>query len=95
MWRRFGARRASFPIRSRALRAEQAGAQGITCHLRKDRRHIQDDDVRRLRAQVRTLLNLESCLDEEMLALALDSGADAVRLVPERRQEVTTRAGST
>lgn len=76
-----------------ALEAEAAGAQGITCHLRKDRRHVQDEDVRRLRAAVTTLFNLESSLDEEMLALALESGAEEVCLVPENRQEVTTEGG--
>ena len=76
-----------------ALRAEQAGAHGITCHLRKDRRHIQDEDVRRLRAEVTTLLNLESSLDEAMIEIALESGADEVCLVPENRQEITTEGG--
>jgi pyridoxine 5-phosphate synthase len=76
-----------------ALRAEQAGAHGITCHLRKDRRHIQDEDVRRLRAELTTLLNLESSLDEEMIEIALESGADEVCLVPENRQEITTEGG--
>ncbi len=76
-----------------ALLAERAGAQGITCHLRKDRRHIQDGDVRALRERVTTLLNLESCLDPEILGLALESGADEVCLVPENRQEVTTEGG--
>jgi pyridoxine 5-phosphate synthase len=76
-----------------ALAAEAAGAQGITCHLRKDRRHVQDADVRRLREALATLLNLESSLDEEMLGLALVSGADEVCLVPESRQEITTEGG--
>ena len=76
-----------------ALAAEKAGAAGITCHLRKDRRHIQDDDVRRLRASIRTLLNLEVSLDEEMVGIALESGAEAVCLVPENRQEITTEGG--
>ena len=76
-----------------ALAAERAGAQGITCHLRKDRRHIQDEDVRRLRAEVTTLLNLESSLDPEMIAIALESGAEAICLVPESRQEITTEGG--
>jgi len=76
-----------------ALAAERAGAQGVTCHLRKDRRHIQDQDVRRLRAEITTLLNLESSLDEEMIELALGSGADEICLVPENRQEITTEGG--
>ena len=88
------ARRATFPDPVEwALRVERAGAHGITCHLRKDRRHISDDDVRRLRATVRTLLNLEASLDDEMIALALESGAEAICLVPENRTEVTTEGG--
>src|SRR4029450_9783587 len=69
-----------------ALQAEDAGAQGIPCHLRQDRRHIQDADVRRLRSAVRTLLNLETSLDPQMLAIALSSGANAFRLGPEDPQ---------
>ncbi|MFT5288607.1 MAG: pyridoxine 5-phosphate synthase [Planctomycetota bacterium] len=76
-----------------ALAAERAGAQGITCHLRKDRRHIQDADVVRLRAEVTTLLNLETSLDQEMVEMALVSGADEICLVPENRAEVTTEGG--
>jgi pyridoxine 5-phosphate synthase len=88
------ARRAAFPDPVEwAVRAEAAGAHGITCHLRHDRRHVQDDDVRRLRARVTTLLNLETSLAPEMLALAVQSGADAFCLVPENRQEVTTEGG--
>jgi len=76
-----------------AYLAERAGAEGITCHLRKDRRHILDADIPRLRARVTTLLNLESSLDPEMLAIALASGADEVCLVPENRAEITTEGG--
>jgi len=76
-----------------AVLAERAGAHGITCHLRKDRRHISDQDVVRLRERVTTLLNLESSLDAEMVAIALASGADEVCLVPENRQEITTEGG--
>jgi pyridoxine 5-phosphate synthase len=76
-----------------ALACEVAGAQGITCHLRKDRRHIQDGDLGRLRTELATLLNLEVSLDPEMLAIALESGADAFCLVPENRKEVTTEGG--
>jgi len=76
-----------------ALACEEAGAEGITCHLRKDRRHVQDDDVRRLREKVRTLLNLECSLDEEMVGIAVESGANEVCIVPENRQEVTTEGG--
>lgn len=88
------ARRGRFPDPvAWALLAERAGAHGITCHLRKDRRHVQDDDVRRLREAVGTLLNLECSLDREMVALARSSGADAFCLVPEGRQEITTEGG--
>ena len=73
--------------------AERAGAHGITCHLRKDRRHILDADVAALRGAVTTLLNLESSLEPEMVELGLASGADEVCLVPENRQEVTTEGG--
>ena len=76
-----------------ALAAERAGAQGITCHLRKDRRHILDADLPRLRASVTTLLNLECSLEPEMIAIALASGAEEVCLVPENRTEITTEGG--
>ncbi|MDP6839738.1 MAG: pyridoxine 5'-phosphate synthase [Planctomycetota bacterium] len=76
-----------------ALAAEAAGAQGITCHLRRDRRHIQDGDVLRLRREIGTLLNLELCLAPEIVEFALASGADAFCLVPENRAEVTTEGG--
>jgi pyridoxine 5-phosphate synthase len=76
-----------------ALLAEEAGAQGITCHLRKDRRHIQDADVRELRARITTLLNLEGSLDPEMVEFGLSSGAEEICLVPENRQEITTEGG--
>jgi pyridoxine 5-phosphate synthase len=88
------ARREAFPDPvAWALAAEAAGAQGITCHLRKDRRHIQDGDVRRLRESIGTILNLELSLDPDMVEFALGSGADAFCLVPENRQEVTTEGG--
>ena len=76
-----------------ALAAEQAGAQGITCHLRKDRRHIQDADVTALRREIKTLLNLELSLDPEIVELSVLSGADEFCLVPENRKEVTTEGG--
>jgi pyridoxine 5-phosphate synthase len=72
---------------------ERAGAEGITCHLRKDRRHILDGDLPRLRAAVTTLFNLECSLEPDMLAIALASGADEVCLVPENRAEITTEGG--
>ena len=88
------ARREAFPDPIEwATRCEAAGAHGITCHLRKDRRHMQDADIVRLRESVKTLLNLESSLDESMLAIAEASGADAFCLVPENRQEITTEGG--
>lgn len=76
-----------------AVLAELAGADGITVHLREDRRHIQDRDVRLLRQTVRTHLNLEMAATEEMVAIALDIKPDYVTLVPERREEVTTEGG--
>jgi pyridoxine 5-phosphate synthase len=88
------ARRERFPCPVEwALACESAGADGITCHVRKDRRHMQDSDLRELRRRIRTLLNLECSLDDEMVALALESGAEAFCLVPETRQEVTTEGG--
>jgi pyridoxine 5-phosphate synthase len=76
-----------------AREVEDAGAAGITCHLRKDRRHIQDRDVRLLRESVSTLLNLETSLDPEMIAIARESGAQHMCLVPENRRELTTEGG--
>ncbi|QDV09451.1 Pyridoxine 5'-phosphate synthase [Planctomycetes bacterium Poly30] len=88
------ARRAVFPDPVEwAIRCEAAGAHGITCHLRKDRRHMQDADIHGLREAVKTLLNLESSLDESMLKIAEASGADAFCLVPENRLEITTEGG--
>lgn len=78
---------------SHALLAELGGADGITVHLREDRRHIQDRDVELLRAVVRTRLNLEMAATAEMEAIALRIRPDMVTLVPERRQEVTTEGG--
>jgi pyridoxine 5-phosphate synthase len=80
------------PARAAAL-ALDAGAAGITVHLREDRRHAQDEDVRRLRAMGRGELNLEMALTEEMLAIALDLGPERSTLVPERREELTTEGG--
>lgn len=76
-----------------AVLAELAGADGITVHLREDRRHMQDRDVRLLRQTVRTHLNLEMAATDEMVAIALDVKPDYVTLVPERREEVTTEGG--
>ncbi len=76
-----------------AVLAELAGADGITVHLREDRRHIQDRDVRLLRQTVRSHLNLEMAATDEMVAIALEIQPDYVTLVPERREEVTTEGG--
>lgn len=80
------------PVAAAAI-AELAGADGITVHLREDRRHIQDRDVRLLRQTVRTHLNLEMAATDEMVSIALDIQPDYVTLVPERREEVTTEGG--
>ncbi len=76
-----------------ALHCESAGADGITAHLREDRRHIQDDDVRRLARQLRTPFNLEMALTDEMLVIAEELTPHQVTLVPERREEITTEGG--
>lgn len=76
-----------------ALMAEQAGADGITVHLREDRRHIQESDVRRLRECVQTRVNLEMACTDEMVRFALDLQPESVCLVPENRAEVTTEGG--
>ena len=76
-----------------ALICESAGAHGITAHLREDRRHIQDRDVRQLRQVIKTRLNLEMANVPEIVAIALAIKPDIVCLVPERRTEVTTEGG--
>ncbi|NEP06148.1 MAG: pyridoxine 5'-phosphate synthase, partial [Okeania sp. SIO4D6] len=76
-----------------AILAELSGADGITVHLREDRRHIQERDVHILRQTVRTHLNLEMAPTTEMVAIALDIKPDYITLVPERREEVTTEGG--
>lgn len=72
---------------------EAAGADGITAHLREDRRHITDDDVVRIRAAIHTMLNLEMGATEEMLRIAERVCPDVITLVPERREERTTEGG--
>jgi pyridoxine 5-phosphate synthase len=72
---------------------ELAGADGIVCHLREDRRHINDRDVRLLRETVKTKLDLEMAATEEIVALAIETLPDMATLVPERRQELTTEEG--
>jgi pyridoxine 5-phosphate synthase len=76
-----------------AVLAELAGADGITVHLRGDRRHIQDEDVRRLRQTVTTRLNLEMAATDEMVRIALKLRPDQATLVPERKSEITTEGG--
>src|SRR6185369_6729894 len=88
------ARRASEPDPVHAARlCEDAGADGITAHLREDRRHIQDDDVTRLKATIRTPFNLEMACTNEMLAIAEGLKPHQVTLVPEKREEITTEGG--
>ncbi|MDG5495012.1 pyridoxine 5'-phosphate synthase [Niveispirillum sp. BGYR6] len=80
------------PVRA-ALLAIEAGADGITAHLREDRRHIRDTDIERLMASITRPLNFEMAATEEMLAIALRHKPHAVCLVPERREERTTEGG--
>jgi len=88
------ARRETFPDPvAWALRAEAAGAVGITFHLRKDRRHIQDADVKALKKAVTTKLNFEMSLDPEIVEIAARARAEAYCIVPENRAEVTTEGG--
>jgi pyridoxine 5-phosphate synthase len=76
-----------------ALRAEQSGADSITLHLREDRRHMQDADVRALRGLLQTRMNLECAVTDEMIGIALEVAPQDVCLVPERREERTTEGG--
>ncbi|HWK62630.1 MAG TPA: pyridoxine 5'-phosphate synthase [Eoetvoesiella sp.] len=76
-----------------AVRAEEAGADAITLHLREDRRHIQDADVAAIRPKLRTRMNLECAITPEMLAIACRIKPDDVCLVPEKRSELTTEGG--
>lgn len=76
-----------------AFVVEQAGADGITVHLREDRRHITDRDVRILRDTIQTRMNLEMAVTDEMIAIACDIRPHFVCLVPEKRQEITTEGG--
>ena len=88
------ARRAPEPsVIAAAMAVEQAGADGITVHLRGDRRHILDLDIRLLRDSVTTYLNLEMAATDEMLDIALQTQPDAVTLVAERPNEITTEGG--
>ena len=76
-----------------AVLAELGGADGITIHLREDRRHIQDRDLRILRETVHVRLNLEMSIEPEIVAIAIAARPDQITLVPERRAEVTTEGG--
>jgi pyridoxine 5-phosphate synthase len=76
-----------------ALLCEEAGAVGIVCHLREDRRHMKDDDIRRLRSTIKKKLDLEMAATEEIIGIALKTKPDLVTLVPERRLELTTEGG--
>jgi len=80
------------PVTAATL-CEDAGAEGITAHLREDRRHMQDDDIVKLANSVRTVFNLEMALTDEMLSIAERLKPYQVTLVPERREEVTTEGG--
>jgi len=87
-------RRANYPDPLlAALVAEQSGADSITLHLREDRRHIQDHDVRRMRTALQTRMNLEMAATDAMLAIAREVGPQDVCLVPENRTELTTEGG--
>ena len=88
------ARGESYPDPARAAEvAIAAGADGITAHLREDRRHIRDDDIARLKAEIAKPLNLEMAATEEMVAIAAKTRPHAACLVPERREERTTEGG--
>jgi len=76
-----------------ALIAEQAGVDGIVCHLREDRRHINERDVRLLRELIKTKLDLEMAAVDEIVKIACDVGPELATLVPEKRQELTTEGG--
>jgi pyridoxine 5-phosphate synthase len=80
------------PLRAAAL-AKEAGADGITAHLREDRRHIRDDDIARLAREISLPLNLEMAASDEMVRIALAHRPHAACLVPERRAELTTEGG--
>jgi pyridoxine 5-phosphate synthase len=80
------------PVRA-ALAAIEAGADGITAHLREDRRHIRDDDMARLKSEISKPLNFEMAATEDMLRIALKTAPHGVCLVPERRAELTTEGG--
>src|SRR5215510_15026449 len=80
------------PVRAAKI-AIEAGADGITAHLREDRRHIRDEDIARLKAEIARPLNLEMAATDEMVAIAVKTKPHAACLVPERRAERTTEGG--
>src|ERR1700741_4841521 len=88
------ARGSAYPDPVRAARlAEAAGADGITAHLREDRRHISDDDITRLSRELNIPLNLEMAATDEMHIIALNARPHAACIVPEKREEITTEGG--
>ena len=80
------------PVKA-AIECERAGCDGIVCHLRKDRRHINDKDLKELKKTVKTKLNLEMSVDPEIVDIACRTKPDQATIVPERRQEITTEGG--
>jgi pyridoxine 5-phosphate synthase len=80
------------PVKA-ALLCEEAGAAGIVCHLREDRRHMKDDDVQRLRSVIKKKLDLEMAATAEIIGIAMKTKPDLVTLVPEKRLELTTEGG--
>ncbi len=80
------------PIRAARI-AIELGADGITAHLREDRRHIRDEDIRRIKAEIEAPLNLEMAATEEMTLIAIETAPHACCIVPERREEITTEGG--
>ena len=76
-----------------ALICQRSGADSIVCHLREDRRHIQDKDLYKLRKVIKVKLNLEMAMSKEIIDIALDVGPDQITLVPEKRSELTTEGG--
>ena len=80
------------PIKAAKI-AQFSGADGITAHLREDRRHILDDDIKKLKDQIEIPLNLEMAPTEEMLSIALQAKPERICLVPEKRLEITTEGG--
>ena len=76
-----------------AVECEEASCDGIVCHLRKDRRHIDDSDLKKLKSTVKTHLNMEMSVDPEIVEIACETRPDQATLVPENRQEITTEGG--